>query len=102
MKEPQITFNVVYPYQAGEGKNEDSLSLLFRLANKNWLFTGDLGQDGESEVIIDSLKEEAYLNSEYKNRNMNGVFPILDPGNNIITWTGNLTKIKIQPKSRWL
>ena len=33
---------------------------------------------------------------------MNGVFPILDPGNNIITWTGNLTKIKIQPKSRWL
>ena len=58
--------------------------------------------DGESEVIIDSLKEEAYLNSEYKNRNMNGVFPILDPGNNTITWTGNLTKIKIQPKSRWL
>ena len=58
--------------------------------------------DGESEVIIDSLKEEAYLNSEYKNRNMNGVFPILDPGSNTITWTGNLTKIKIQPKSRWL
>lgn len=51
VKEPQITFNVVYPYQAGEGKNEDSLSLLFRVANKNWLFTGDLGQDGEKEIM---------------------------------------------------
>ncbi|MDY0844475.1 DNA internalization-related competence protein ComEC/Rec2, partial [Streptococcus thermophilus] len=49
VKEPQIKFNVVYPYQPGEGKNEDSLSLFFRVANKNWLFTGDLGQDGEKE-----------------------------------------------------
>lgn len=60
VKEPQITFNVVYPYQAGEGKNEDSLSLLFRLANKNWLFTGDLGQDGESEIM-----QKMTLNVDY-------------------------------------
>lgn len=51
VKEPQIVFNVVYPDHAGEGKNEDSLSLFFRLANKNWLFTGDLGQDGEKEIM---------------------------------------------------
>lgn len=51
VKEPKITFNVIYPYQAGEGKNEDSLSLLFRVADRNWLFTGDLGQDGEKEII---------------------------------------------------
>lgn len=51
VKEPQINFNVVYPYQAGEGKNEDSLSILFRVANRNWLFTGDLGQDGEKEIM---------------------------------------------------
>ncbi|WP_308555670.1 DNA internalization-related competence protein ComEC/Rec2 [uncultured Lactobacillus sp.] len=51
VKEPQITFNVVYPYQPGKGKNEDSLSLFFRLANRNWLFTGDLGQEGESEIM---------------------------------------------------
>ena len=50
VKEPQITFNVVYPYLAGEGKNEDSLSLLFRVANKNWLFYRRLGQDGEKEI----------------------------------------------------
>lgn len=51
VKEPKITFNVVYPFLPGEGKNEDSLSLFFRLANKNWLFTGDLGQEGEKEII---------------------------------------------------
>ncbi len=58
--------------------------------------------DGEDEVVIDSLKEEAYLNTEYKNRNMIGEFPLLDPGDNTVTWVGDLTRIKIQPKSRWL
>ena len=51
VKEPKITFNVVYPDHSGEGKNEDSLSLFFKLANKNWLFTGDLGQEGESQIM---------------------------------------------------
>ena len=58
--------------------------------------------DDEDEVVIDSLKEEAYLNTEYKNRNMIGEFPLLDPGDNTVTWVGDLTRIKIQPKSRWL
>ncbi len=56
----------------------------------------------EDEVIIDSIEEEAHLSNTYKNRNMNGIFPKLEPGNNTITWTGNLTRIKVQPKSRWL
>ncbi len=56
----------------------------------------------ENEVIIDSLEEEAYLNGVYKNRNMTGEFPILEVGQNTIGWTGSLTKIEIQPKSRWL
>lgn len=56
----------------------------------------------ETEVVIDSLQEEAYLNGVYKNRNMVGIFPELEVGNNTITWSGNLTNIKIEPKSRWL
>lgn len=56
----------------------------------------------ETEVIIDSLVEESYLNGVYKNRNMVGVFPVLEPGANTISWSGTLTKIEIQPKSRWL
>ena len=53
-------------------------------------------------VVIDSLDEDAYKDSVLKNRNMSGNFPILNVGKNVITWTGNLTRIKIEPKSRWL
>ena len=56
----------------------------------------------EEYVVIDSLEEEAYKESILKNRNMNGNFPSLNPGENVITWTGNLTKIIVNPKSRWL
>ena len=56
----------------------------------------------ETSVIIDSLQEEAYKDGIYKNRNMLGEFPKLKPGENVITWRGSLTKIEIQPKSRWL
>lgn len=49
--EPQINFEVVFPFKPGPGKNEDSLSLTFKLKNKRWLFTGDLGQEGEQEIM---------------------------------------------------
>ena len=51
IKKPHISFKVVYPFKPGIGKNEDSLSITFRLANKSWLFTGDLGQKGELEIL---------------------------------------------------
>lgn len=53
-------------------------------------------------ITIDSEKEEAYFGSVLKNRQMQGDFPILNSGINNVSWTGNLTKIEIQPKSRWL
>lgn len=56
----------------------------------------------ETKVTIDSLEEEAYQEGDYKNRNMLGEFPKLEVGNNTISWTGTLTKIEIDPKSRWL
>ena len=58
--------------------------------------------ENESEVIIDSIQEEAYLNGIFKNRNMAGEFPVLEIGENTISWSGSLTKIEIEPKSRWL
>lgn len=65
------------------------------------VFTVDLGED-EGYVVIDSLEEEAYKGTTLKNRLMTGSFPLLDVGTNTITWTGDLTRIKIEPKSRWL
>ena len=57
-------------------------------------------------VVIDSELEEAYfieggvlLNA---NNNMAGVFPILDVGNNIVTFNGGVTKLEIIPNWRWL
>lgn len=55
-----------------------------------------------SYVVIDSEEQEAYKESTLKNRQMIGDFPLLKPGVNEITWTGTLTKIIVEPKSRWL
>ena len=58
--------------------------------------------EGDNQVVIDSEKEDAYLGAVLKNRNMNGEFPILQPGMNKIEWTGDVESIEIEPKSRWL
>ena len=58
----------------------------------------------DSYLTVDSMLEECYkgTTSTLKNRKMTGEFPTLQPGSNAITWTGTLTKIIVQPKSRWL
>ena len=58
--------------------------------------------EGENEVVIDSEKEDAYLGDVLKNRNMNGEFPVLLSGTNIIEWSGYVSSIEILPRSRWL
>lgn len=59
--------------------------------------------DFDSEFItINSMEEEAYFQDVLKNRRMKGDFPILKSGINIISWNGNVSKIIVEPKSRWL
>ena len=60
VNDSQISFQTVYPFKPGIGKNEDSLSLTFKLAGKRWLFTGDLGQEGELEII-----NQYHLHADY-------------------------------------
>lgn len=69
--------------------------------NGNGTFTYTF-PEGENEVYIDSEKEDAYLGSVLKNRNMNGEFPILLPKTNKIEWSGDVESIEILPRSRWL
>ena len=57
---------------------------------------------GESEVIIDSEKQDAYLGSVLKNRNMIGEFPIFKKGKNVITLSGAVTELTVTANSRWL
>ena len=71
------------------------------IINNNSILTYNFPEE-ESSVVIDSIQEEAYLDGIFKNRNMLGIFPILEPGDNVITWSGNLTQIIVEPKSRWI
>lgn len=71
------------------------------IVNDNKLFSYTFPEE-ENEVIIDSQKQDAYLGTILKNRNMSGEFPIFNKGNNIITWNGNIESIEVSLKSRWI
>ncbi|RCW16693.1 DNA internalization-related competence protein ComEC/Rec2 [Streptococcus gallolyticus] len=43
---------VLYPSQTGDGGNNDSVVLYGNLLGKNFLFTGDLEEEGEQELIV--------------------------------------------------
>lgn len=44
-------FTVVHPFKPGLGTNEDSMVLAGQIARKRWLFTGDLDQAGERDIL---------------------------------------------------
>lgn len=58
--------------------------------------------DDETEVTIDSEKQDAYVGGVLKNRNMVGEFPIFQKGKNNITLTGAVTELTVYANSRWL
>ena len=58
--------------------------------------------DSYNAVVIDSEKQDAYWEGHLKNRYMTDDFPILEKGNNTISWTGAVESIKIEKYSRWL
>jgi len=69
------------------------------LVNGISVFSLNMGDD--AYITVDSVQEEAYKGSTLKNSSMTGEFPLLKSGINEITWVGNLTKIVVEPKSRW-
>ena len=50
-------------------------------------------------IVVDSDLQDAYKGTLNQNSKMTGEFPELIPGENLITWTGNITGVKIIP--RW-
>lgn len=44
-------FLLLYPFNEGEGGNKDSLVLYGEIGEYTWLFTGDLEEEGEMELI---------------------------------------------------
>ena len=61
-----------------------------------------LNLETNESITLDADKQEAYFDGALKNRKMDGEFITLEVGKNIITWTGELSKIEITHYSRWL
>ncbi|SKA99755.1 putative phage tail component, N-terminal domain-containing protein [Caloramator quimbayensis] len=57
----------------------------------------------QNKIIIDSILYDCY-DDDFNNLNskVDGNFPILKVGSNIIEWTGNVSKVEILPNWRWL
>ena len=53
-------------------------------------------------ITLDTPLMEAYNGEISMNGNMSGDFPSLAPGANAVSWTGNVTKVVIQPNWRYL
>ncbi len=53
-------------------------------------------------ITLDTPLMEAYSGSTSMNSAMSGDFPVLLPGQNVISWTGNVSKAEIQPNWRTL
>lgn len=57
----------------------------------------------QESITIDSEMMEVFKGSTNQNSKYGGVdFPRFEVGKNEIRWTGNVSKIKIQPRWRWL
>jgi len=53
-------------------------------------------------ITLDSELQEAYSGTTSMNSAMSGEFPILKPGMNAISWTGEVTKVEVKPNWRYL
>lgn len=56
----------------------------------------------EDSIILNSVIQEAYKGETLLNEKMEGDFPVLKPGNNLISWAGDISRLVIQPNWRYL
>ncbi len=53
-------------------------------------------------IVVDCVLKEAYQGNTLMNDHMTGDFPVLKPGANGVSWTGDVTRIVIKPNWRYL
>ena len=53
-------------------------------------------------ITLDSELQEAYSGTTGMNSAMSGEFPILKPGMNAVSWSGEVTKVEVKPNWRYL
>ncbi len=55
----------------------------------------------EGSITLNSVIQEAYRDDTLMNEKMDGDFPVLKPGNNLISWTGTVSRIVLEPNWRF-
>ena len=55
----------------------------------------------EDSVVLNSVIQEAYQGETLLNEKMEGDFPVLKPGNNLISWSGDVSRVVIAPNWRF-
>ena len=70
--------------------------------NGNEIFVINLGS--AEYITIDSAKMNAYQGDIFMNRQVQGDYNnlVLNIGSNVISWTGNVTKIEVSDFTRWI
>ena len=58
--------------------------------------------DFSGSITLDAPLMEAYSGTSSMNASMSGDFPILKPGSNAVSWSGNVTSVVIDPNWRYL
>ena len=56
----------------------------------------------EDSIVLNSVIQEAYQGETLLNEKMEGDFPLLKPGNNLISWSGDVSRVVIIPNWRYL
>jgi len=56
----------------------------------------------ENGIVLNSVVQEAYQGETLLNEKMEGDFPVLKPGNNLISWSGDVSRLVIAPNWRFL
>ena len=56
----------------------------------------------ENGIVLNSVIQEAYQGETLLNEKMEGDFPVLKPGNNLISWSGDVSRLVIAPNWRYL
>lgn len=60
-------------------------------------------KDVKDNIILDTVQQNCYNEAiDNLNNKMSGEFPILEVGENNISWTGVVSKVEVIPNWRWL
>jgi len=116
-RKAKVTF-LCQPYKHATGEEETTSRLLINQGNTDCLPLMTIYGSGLVDVLVngvkactitineyitlDGEKQEAYKGNILQNRNMVGEFPMLRPGENEISFVGNVTEVRTLVRSRWL